>query len=116
MVSGGLEDEDSEDGIAEYEQIYENEDCTESDSCASSTERKARQQQHHHQQQQHHLHQSSYYKMNNNKIVNKKTKKKKVAIPVQTPRVPMFGSYVSPPEIPLHYQRTIAAVTDKSKL
>ncbi|KAL9878907.1 rho GTPase-activating protein 190 isoform 2-T9 [Glossina fuscipes fuscipes] len=84
------EDDDSEE-LAEYEQIYENEDCTESDSCASSTERKARQQ-------------NAYYKMNN-KAGNKKTKKKKVAIPVQTPRVPMFGSYVSPPEIPLHYQR-----------
>ena len=112
-------DEDDSEELAEYEQIYENEgifksyiemyilirnydafdtlDCTESDSCASSTERKARQQ-------------NAYYKQINKKPpANKKTKKKKVAIPVQTPRVPMFGSYVSPPEIPLHYQRMVAA-------
>lgn len=75
-------------------------DCTESDSCASSTERRGR---------QHNV----YYKQINKKAPsNKKTKKKKVAIPVQTPRIPMFGSYVSPPEIPLHYQRMVAP--DKS--
>lgn len=120
QLDGGGDEDDSEE-LAEYEQIYENEgnlnclfllktfgfihfysDCTESDSCASSTERKARQQ-------------NAYYKQINKKPpVNKKTKKKKVAIPVQTPRVPMFGSYVSPPEIPLHYQRMVA--TEKSEL
>ncbi|XP_067638454.1 rho GTPase-activating protein 190 isoform X3 [Eurosta solidaginis] len=89
------EEDDSEE-LAEYEQIYENEDCTESDSCASSTERKVRQQS------------SSYYKINKKPPTNKKQKKKKVAIPVQTPRVPLFGSYVSPPEIPLHYHRGVA--------
>ncbi|XP_023298984.2 rho GTPase-activating protein 190 isoform X3 [Lucilia cuprina] len=95
-------DEDDSEELAEYEQIYENEDCTESDSCASSTERKARQQ-------------NAYYKQINKKPpANKKTKKKKVAIPVQTPRVPMFGSYVSPPEIPLHYQRMVG--TEKKKI
>ncbi|XP_033150187.1 rho GTPase-activating protein 190 isoform X5 [Drosophila busckii] len=88
------EDEDSEE-LAEYEQIYENEDCTESDSCASSTERRVRQQ-------------NAYYKANKKAATNKKNKKKKVAIPVQTPRVPPFGAYVSPPEIPLHYQRMAA--------
>ncbi|XP_013102689.1 rho GTPase-activating protein 190 isoform X2 [Stomoxys calcitrans] len=95
------DEEDSEE-LAEYEQIYENEDCTESDSCASSIERKNRQQ-------------NAYYKQINKKPpVNKKTKKKKVAIPVQTPRVPtMFGSYVSPPEIPLHYQRMVTAEKKK---
>ncbi|XP_023032663.1 rho GTPase-activating protein 190 isoform X5 [Drosophila willistoni] len=89
------EDEDSEE-LAEYEQIYENEDCTESDSCASSTERRVRQQ-------------NAYYKANKKAATTKKNKKKKVAIPVQTPRVPPFGSYVSPPEIPLHYQRMAGA-------
>ncbi|XP_019844517.2 rho GTPase-activating protein 190 isoform X2 [Bactrocera dorsalis] len=93
-------DEDDSEELAEYEQIYENEDCTESDSCASSTERKVRQQN------------SSYYKINKKPQTNKKTKKKKVAIPVQTPRVPLFGSYVSPPEIPQHYHR---AVSDAKK-
>lgn len=67
-------------------------DCTESDSCASSTERRVRQQ-------------NAYYKASKKPVAAKKQKKKKVAIPVQTPRVPPFGSYVSPPEIPLHYQR-----------
>ncbi|XP_030378976.1 rho GTPase-activating protein 190 isoform X2 [Scaptodrosophila lebanonensis] len=89
------EDEDSEE-LAEYEQIYENEDCTESDSCASSTERRVRQQ-------------NAYYKANKKAAPTKKNKKKKVAIPVQTPRVPPFGAYVSPPEIPLHYQRMAGA-------
>ncbi|KRF82666.1 uncharacterized protein Dvir_GJ16010, isoform D [Drosophila virilis] len=94
------EDEDSEE-LAEYEQIYENEDCTESDSCASSTERRVRQQ-------------NAYYKANKKAATTKKNKKKKVAIPVQTPRVPPFGAYVSPPEIPLHYQR-MAAVAAAEK-
>lgn len=52
---------------------------------------------------------AAYYKANSSSskkpVAVKKQKKKKVAIPVQTPRVPPFGSYVSPPEIPLHYQR-----------
>ncbi|XP_030568711.1 rho GTPase-activating protein 190 isoform X1 [Drosophila novamexicana] len=97
------EDEDSEE-LAEYEQIYENEDCTESDSCASSTERRVRQQ-------------NAYYKANKKAATTKKNKKKKVAIPVQTPRVPPFGAYVSPPEIPLHYQRmaAVAAAGEKKK-
>ncbi|KAM8720046.1 hypothetical protein ACLKA7_006148 [Drosophila subpalustris] len=94
------EDEDSEE-LAEYEQIYENEDCTESDSCASSTERRVRQQ-------------NAYYKANKKAATTKKNKKKKVAIPVQTPRVPPFGAYVSPPEIPSHYQR-MAAVAAAEK-
>lgn len=114
------EDEDSEE-LAEYEQIYENEgksdktereifqssnltsptDCTESDSCASSTERRVRQQ-------------NAYYKANKKPVATKKNKKKKVAIPVQTPRVPPFGAYVSPPEIPLHYQRMGGAPGEKS--
>ncbi|KRG06900.1 rho GTPase-activating protein 190 isoform X3 [Drosophila mojavensis] len=97
------EDEDSEE-LAEYEQIYENEaDCTESDSCASSTERRVRQQ-------------NAYYKANKKAgTTTKKNKKKKVAIPVQTPRVPPFGAYVSPPEIPLHYQRMAAAAAAGEK-
>ncbi|KAM8720047.1 hypothetical protein ACLKA7_006148 [Drosophila subpalustris] len=97
------EDEDSEE-LAEYEQIYENEDCTESDSCASSTERRVRQQ-------------NAYYKANKKAATTKKNKKKKVAIPVQTPRVPPFGAYVSPPEIPSHYQRmaAVAAAGEKKK-
>ncbi|KAH8387849.1 hypothetical protein KR093_009865 [Drosophila rubida] len=97
------EDEDSEE-LAEYEQIYENEDCTESDSCASSTERRVRQQ-------------NAYYKANKKAATSKKNKKKKVAIPVQTPRVPPFGAYVSPPEIPSHYQRmaAVAAAGEKKK-
>ncbi|XP_032594517.1 rho GTPase-activating protein 190 isoform X3 [Drosophila grimshawi] len=97
------EDEDSEE-LAEYEQIYENEDCTESDSCASSTERRVRQQ-------------NTYYNANKKAATSKKNKKKKVAIPVQTPRVPPFGAYVSPPEIPLHYQRmaAVAAAAGEKK-
>lgn len=35
---------------------------------------------------------------------HKRMKKKRTAIPVQPPKVP-FGTYVSPPEIPLMYQR-----------
>ncbi|KRG06894.1 rho GTPase-activating protein 190 isoform X13 [Drosophila mojavensis] len=78
-------------------------DCTESDSCASSTERRVRQQ-------------NAYYKANKKAgTTTKKNKKKKVAIPVQTPRVPPFGAYVSPPEIPLHYQRMAAAAAAGEK-
>jgi len=51
--------------------------------------------------------QNAYYKASKKPVAAKKQKKKKVAIPVQTPRVPPFGSYVSPPEIPLHYQRMV---------
>lgn len=54
--------------------------------------------------------QNAFYKASTKKPATaKKQKKKKVAIPVQTPRVPPFG-YVSPPEIPLHYQRMAVGV------
>lgn len=61
--------------------------------------------------------QNAYYKANKKPVASKKNKKKKVAIPVQTPRVPPFGAYVSPPEIPLHYQRmaAVAAAAGEKK-
>lgn len=61
--------------------------------------------------------QNAYYKANKKPVATKKNKKKKVAIPVQTPRVPPFGAYVSPPEIPLHYQRmaAVAAAAGEKK-
>ncbi|XP_023032667.1 rho GTPase-activating protein 190 isoform X7 [Drosophila willistoni] len=87
-------DEIYDDNNEKPKHLHQN--CTESDSCASSTERRVRQQ-------------NAYYKANKKAATTKKNKKKKVAIPVQTPRVPPFGSYVSPPEIPLHYQRMAGA-------
>lgn len=45
-----------------------------------------------------------YYKMNRKAQTHKRMRKKRTAIPVQPPKVP-FGTYVSPPEIPLLYQK-----------
>lgn len=45
-----------------------------------------------------------YYKMNRKAQTHKRMRKKRSAIPVQPPKVP-FGTYVSPPEIPLLYQK-----------
>lgn len=46
-----------------------------------------------------------YYKMNRKAQTHKRMRKKRSAIPVQPPKVP-FGTYVSPPEIPLSmYQK-----------
>lgn len=45
-----------------------------------------------------------YYKMNRKAQTHKRTRKKRTAIPVQPPKIP-FGTYVSPPEIPLLYQK-----------
>ncbi|XP_032594523.1 rho GTPase-activating protein 190 isoform X8 [Drosophila grimshawi] len=95
-------DEIYDDNNEKPKHLHQN--CTESDSCASSTERRVRQQ-------------NTYYNANKKAATSKKNKKKKVAIPVQTPRVPPFGAYVSPPEIPLHYQRmaAVAAAAGEKK-
>lgn len=53
-----------------------------------------------------------YYKMNRKAQTHKRMRKKRSAIPVQPPKVP-FGTYVSPPEIPLPYQKM---KTDKKLL
>lgn len=47
-----------------------------------------------------------YYKMNRTKTptTHKRMRKKRTAIPVQPPKVP-FGTYVTPPEIPMLYQK-----------
>ncbi len=47
-----------------------------------------------------------YYKMNRTKTqtTHKRMRKKRAAIPVQPPKVP-FGTYVTPPEIPMLYQK-----------
>lgn len=42
--------------------------------------------------------------MNRKAATHKRTRKKRTAIPVQPPKIP-FGTYVSPPEIPLLYQK-----------
>lgn len=42
--------------------------------------------------------------MNRKAQTQKRMRKKRTAIPVQPPKVP-FGTYVSPPEIPLLYQK-----------
>ncbi|XP_055914646.1 rho GTPase-activating protein 190 isoform X10 [Eupeodes corollae] len=64
---------------------------SESDSDSSSSgQRKAR---------------DGYYKMNRKQQTHKRTRKKRVPIPVQPPKVPPFGTFVSPPEIPMHYQK-----------
>lgn len=42
--------------------------------------------------------------MNRKAQTHKRTRKKRSAIPVQPPKIP-FGTYVSPPEIPLLYQK-----------
>lgn len=47
-----------------------------------------------------------YYKMNRKAQTHKRMRKKRTAIPVQPPKVP-FGTYVSPPEIPLLYQQKL---------
>ncbi|XP_055846391.1 rho GTPase-activating protein 190 isoform X8 [Episyrphus balteatus] len=86
--------EDDSDEMAEYAQIknvYGDEEYSESDSDSSSSEqRKAR---------------DGYYKMNRKQQTHKRTRKKRVPIPVQPPKVPPFGTFVSPPEIPMHYQK-----------
>lgn len=45
-----------------------------------------------------------YYMMNRKPQTHKRMRKKRTAIPVVPPKVP-FGTYVSPPEIPLMYQQ-----------
>ncbi|XP_055914650.1 rho GTPase-activating protein 190 isoform X14 [Eupeodes corollae] len=86
--------EDDSDEMAEYAQIknaYGDEEYSESDSDSSSSgQRKAR---------------DGYYKMNRKQQTHKRTRKKRVPIPVQPPKVPPFGTFVSPPEIPMHYQK-----------
>lgn len=42
--------------------------------------------------------------MNRKAQTHKRMRKKRTAIPVQPPKVP-FGTYVSPPEIPIMYQK-----------
>ncbi|XP_055390265.1 rho GTPase-activating protein 190 isoform X3 [Condylostylus longicornis] len=64
---------------------------SESDSDTSSSERKARGY-------------DGYYKMNRKPQTHKRPRKKRTGIPVQPPKVP-FGTFVTPPEIPLHYQK-----------
>ncbi|XP_059615371.1 rho GTPase-activating protein 190 isoform X3 [Phlebotomus argentipes] len=56
-----------------------------------------------------------YYKMNRKAQTHKRVRKKRTAIPVQPPKVP-FGTYVSPPEIPLLYQRMKAGEQAKKLL
>lgn len=54
--------------------------------------------------------------MNRKAQTHKRTRKKR-AVPVQPPKVPSFGSYVSPPEVPMMYQRMKQnAATDKKML
>ncbi|XP_037919567.1 rho GTPase-activating protein 190 isoform X4 [Hermetia illucens] len=65
---------------------------SESDSDSSSSERKTRGY-------------DGYYKMNRKPQTHKRIRKKRSGIPVQPPKVPPFGTFVSPPEIPLHYQK-----------
>lgn len=38
--------------------------------------------------------------MNRKAQTHKRMRKKRIAIPVQPPKVPPFGTYVSPPEVP----------------
>jgi len=55
--------------------------------------------------------------MNRKSQTHKRIRKKRTAIPVQPPKVP-FGTYVSPPEIPLLYQKMKSEKkmpTDKGK-
>lgn len=54
-----------------------------------------------------------YYKMNRKAQTHKRMRKKRIAIPVQPPKVP-FGTYVSPPEIPMLYQKS--SKVDKPRL
>uniref|UniRef100_A0A7G3AVT8 Putative rho gtpase-activating protein 5 n=1 Tax=Lutzomyia longipalpis TaxID=7200 RepID=A0A7G3AVT8_LUTLO len=56
-----------------------------------------------------------YYKMNRKGQTHKRIRKKRTAIPVQPPKVP-FGTYVSPPEIPMLYQRMKAGEQVKKLL
>lgn len=65
---------------------------SESDSESSSSERKNR------------AGYDGYYKMNRKAQTHKRTRKKRTPIPVQPPKIP-FGTYVSPPEIPMLYQK-----------
>lgn len=64
-------------------------ESTDSDSESSSSERKNAR---------------GYYMMNRKPQTHKRMRKKRTAIPVVPPKVP-FGTYVSPPEIPLMYQQ-----------
>ncbi|KAL5277723.1 RhoGAPp190 family protein [Megaselia abdita] len=76
---------------------------SESDSDTSSSERKARGY-------------DGYYKMNRKAQTHKRMRKKRSAIPVQPPKIPQIpqqaqpqtfvGNFVSPPEIPLNYQKS----------
>ena len=43
--------------------------------------------------------------MNRKPQTHKMPRKKRTGIPVQPPKVPPFATFVSPPEIPLHYQK-----------
>lgn len=54
-----------------------------------------------------------YYKMNRKAQSHKRRVKKRTAIPVQPPKVPPFGTFVSPPEIPIMYQKMKADATKK---
>lgn len=67
---------------------------SESDSESSSSERKNQRSGY-----------DGYYKMNRKAQTHKRMRKKRTAIPVQPPKVP-FGTYVTPPEIPMMYQKT----------
>lgn len=66
---------------------------SESDSESSSSERKNQRSGY-----------DGYYKMNRKSQTHKRMRKKRTAIPVQPPKVP-FGTYVTPPEIPMLYQK-----------
>lgn len=52
-------------------------------------------------------------KMNRKSQTHKRRVKKRTAIPVQPPKVPPFGTFVSPPEIPIMYQKMKAEATKK---
>lgn len=53
--------------------------------------------------------------MNRKPQQHKRVRKKRGGgIPVQPPKVPPFGTFVSPPEIPLHYQKLKAMEKGKT--
>lgn len=55
--------------------------------------------------------------MNRKAQTHKRMRKKRTAIPVQPPKVP-FGTYVSPPEIPMSYpkpNKTKMGTVDKGR-
>lgn len=54
--------------------------------------------------------------MNRKAQTHKRMRKKRTAIPVQPPKVPSFGTFVSPPEIPLLYQKMKAESKKMSTL